>query len=425
MAKSSKSPVSAIAQAWKSEITQRPSILWRYALLVTVFYVTIFIRAYQTFLTAPADWLDYGQRLHSLWMWINGAGSAPWGVIWLAPLFRLFPYGQTLLVGMALLLASGGVAATRLAGPSKFRFVIPLIYWLHFPILLSLSNGFHDETAIPPLALWAMAGLEGNRYWGWPFLLLALTLSPLGAAVGAGIAVVWILESKLIRGVLLLGLSPFLLLYRLPETWGMGFHPERILWLILSWGVLAGLPLLTWRRAIGVLPLMAFAVVVETGTEVVHWILAWSFFGFWCLPEALPVFWDRIKRHRQRALILSAIAMIAPLGIWALATRPDPAVVERSVWLSQDVFHTLSGQGSWRVPEPYLPALARRETITTDLSKSTQASCVILDVEVEPQTRSMRAVLLEEGFHEAWSCREFMVFERGLAGCLSKRPECR
>jgi uncharacterized membrane protein len=108
----------------------------------------------------------------------------------LAPVYRLFPFAQTLLVAQAVLIAGSVVPITRIALQRLGRAggsAIGVAYGLSFGIQSAVYTDFHEMAFAAPLMALAGAAYLRRRWWavaGWTALLL-LVKEDLGITVAA------------------------------------------------------------------------------------------------------------------------------------------------------------------------------------------------------------------------------------------------
>ncbi|GAB4445303.1 MAG: hypothetical protein OHK0015_47440 [Chloroflexi bacterium OHK40] len=97
-----------------------------------------------------------------------------------APLYALWPDPRTLLIGQALLAASGAIPAYRLAGRRLGSpwagLAVALIYLLYPVAQTGVLFDFHGDTLAMPLLLWSVEALD-RRAWRAYILWLALALA--------------------------------------------------------------------------------------------------------------------------------------------------------------------------------------------------------------------------------------------------------
>lgn len=113
----------------------------------------------------------------------------------LAPAYWLFPYGQTLLVAQALLIAVSVVPITRLAVErlgTRVGWTVAVMYGLAFGLAGAVVADFHEVAfAVPILAMAGVAFVE-QRYsaviwWSLPLLLVKEDMGVTVAAVGVAL----------------------------------------------------------------------------------------------------------------------------------------------------------------------------------------------------------------------------------------------
>jgi len=146
-----------------------------------------------------------------------------------APLYRISPYPETLLILQAFGLTAGGVAVfylVRSYGQENGRIgweaaLAPWVYWLYFPVRNANCFDFHPEVFMLPLFLWGAVGVYSKQKLHKSLAVFALFLS-MGAKesaplVAVGIGLAWVVGAAPLHarhftrrlGVVLCGLGMF------------------------------------------------------------------------------------------------------------------------------------------------------------------------------------------------------------------------
>jgi hypothetical protein len=130
------------------------------------------------------------------------------------------------------------------------------------------------------------------------------------------------------------------------------------------------------------------------------------------------------------------------IGAWGgLVMVHSAPLSDHSHWLSGEVLPCLSFETSIAASEPIASHLISRDWVNTlpeiKMSDSRvpasekEVDCVLVDSSLPNGLMSGEEVkqwskgLLDFGYHEVWGCRDFRVFEHGVAGCLKCVPRCR
>ncbi len=127
-------------------------------------------------------------------------------LLWIfAPLYRVSPYPETLLILQAFGLTAGGVAVFYLVR-SYFQengrigweaALAPWVYWLYFPVRNANCFDFHPEVFMLPLFLWGAVGVYSKQKFhkilGVFALLLSMGAKESAPLVAVGIGLAWVL----------------------------------------------------------------------------------------------------------------------------------------------------------------------------------------------------------------------------------------
>ncbi len=106
-----------------------------------------------------------------------------------APLWRVWPSPEMLLVSQAVIVATGAVPAYLLArrwlGDERLGLAFAGVYLLYIPLQYATLFDFHPVTLAAPLLLWAIWAAETERIWAFAGFaaLAALTQEQVGLAV--------------------------------------------------------------------------------------------------------------------------------------------------------------------------------------------------------------------------------------------------
>lgn len=154
--------------------------------------------------------LDKYANLQSPIVDIKGPGYNLWGdhfhpiLVVLAPLYRLFPSGLTLLIAQAALFAWSAYPVTRFARArigAAAGTVVGLAYALSWGLTNAVWSQFHEIAfGVPLLAFGLVAYLEGRRRTAWILIaLLVFVKEDMGLTVFAFAGIAWLLEYREVR----------------------------------------------------------------------------------------------------------------------------------------------------------------------------------------------------------------------------------
>lgn len=221
--------------SWKRKLSLRPlSTLLDAFFLVGCFWAFASIQLLKRFVTGG----DLAIPLNAIWNLSHGYGyvaSMKNGKHFLldhqdplfmlvAPLFKLFPYAETLLIVQAFMLASGGIAVFYLA-EKYFRSeettvhwvpaFAPLMYWMSRLVRKPNLFDFHQGIFLLPLFLFGLAGIFSEkktaRALGVLAFLLALLAKETAGPIAIGIAIALLLGAAPKRTLFVTSFSLFLI----------------------------------------------------------------------------------------------------------------------------------------------------------------------------------------------------------------------
>lgn len=405
----------------------------------------------------------------------------------LAPLFRVIPRPETLLFAQAFGLAAGGPALfylgrARLGREHWAPAALPWLYWFYLPLRNANAFDFHPEVFMLPLFLWTFVGFESERRWGRALGLVAL-VAAFGAkesagVVAVGIGIAWALSggasSRHSRwfGAALAAAGAALFSYDVmvvPRILGsdyayLGFYKrfgegigdvliapltqpgyflsqlidrERLNFLFWTLAPLGFLPLFAWRAAVAALPpyLMLFLTEGDQRVRIIfHYGIEPGSALFWALPIGLAAFARRFGW--KRAGIWMLFWSFACLGPGELTRARGYSPIPHSQWLAAEVMPCLNAEAATAASDRLIPHLATRAWISYPDRLQQQPSgepvrCVVTDLRLGnnwPLGRGgverVLAGLPDQGYREAWRCRDFSVYELGTSGCLRCVPNC-
>lgn len=285
----------------------------------------------------------------------------------IAPVYRIFPAAQTLLVAQAVLVGLSiipiGRAALRILG-TRNGIAVTLAYGLSFGIQSAIYVDFHEMAFAAPLIAWAGDAYLRRRWHAVAAWLLPLLLvkEDLGITVAvAGIVVAWCGARRVGYGLIAAGLAGFALtvFVIIPAFgaggfgyWGAvgltGSGPGAFTNLFARWDIkivtlvatfgITGFLALRSRWAILVIPTLGWRFI---GEKTAYWGTGWHYslvlmpIVFIALLDALPALrtgarrWLAVYTARAPAVTLvvaAALCLIFPLRTLAQADtwRPGP-----------------------------------------------------------------------------------------------------
>jgi hypothetical protein len=487
----------ALWSAWRAAVELAPSrALWGAAFAVGCLYLWVALVRHYAF---DSHGWDLGIFTNAMWNLTHGNGyvsSLKGGInlfadhqsplYWvLAPVFRLAPSPETLLVVQAFGLAAGGPALYHLARERFGRAhwaaaALPWLYWSYLPLRYANAFDFHPEVFMLPLFLWAFVAFasprSGARWLGVLALAAALGAKESAAVVAIGLGVAWVLSSPhpwrgRWPGAAIAAAGVAVLLFDLkavPRLFGsdyayMGLYQrfgggiadvllapflqpvfffsqvlnlDRLQFLFWTLAPLGFLPLFAWRAALAALPvyLMLFLTAGDQRVQAhFHYGIEPGTALMWALPFGLAAFAGRFGGRRSALWVL----------FWALAClRPFEAgwtrfyeMTAHSRWVASDALPCIDRTASMSATDVLIPHLATRDWIAYPYALEQRdgkpVSCVVTDLKLNNWpigsggVERVLAGLPASGYREVYRCRSFTVYERDGAGCLRCKPECR
>lgn len=481
-----------LAQAWVRAVAQAPArCLWSASAVVGAALAWIALLRHWAF---ESHGHDIGIFTNAIWNLTHGNGyvsSIKDGInlfadhqsplFWLlAPLFRIAPHPETLIVAQAFGLAAGGPALYYLARNPLGRehwapAVLPWLYWSYLPLRNANAFDFHPEVFMLPLFLWAFVGFASERPWARGLGLLAL-VGALGAkesapVVGAGIGLAWMLIGRRAwPGLALAAASVAVFFFDVKvvprllgseyaylgayQRFGGGIGDvllapftqpgfffsqvidrERLIFLFWTLAPLGFLPLFDWRVALAALPPYLMLFLTEGDQRVAtnfHYGIEPASALFWALPLGLAAFARRFGW--ESAAIWMLVWGVAAHGPGELARVQRLHEVPHAAWLDQ-ALRCLDPQAPLAASGTLAAQLATRPWVSYPDQLERKPSgervpCVVIDRAVtnwplaDAAVQGVIAGLPAQGYREVYRCHEFRVFELGEAGCLRCRPHC-
>lgn len=403
-----------------------------------------------------------------------------------APVFWAIPRPETLLLVQSVGLAAGGPALyyltrKRFGVGSWAPAALPWIYWTYLPLRNASTFDFHPEVFMLPLFLWAFAAFESSR--GRVRLLGALALvGALGAkesagVVAAGIGIAWALaywkhsarDRWLGVGLAAAGAAVFMFdVTVVPKVFGGGYaymnlygrfgggitdvvlapFTEPVLFLsqlfdrarlnFLFWTLapLGFLPLFNWRAALAALPpyLMLFLSEGDQRVRIVfHYGIEPGTALFWALPFGLAAF---ARRYGWKAAGMWMLFWsVACLGPSEMMRARDYDQTPHAHWLATQAMPCINADAPTAATDVLVPHLATRRWISypdklIQLPTDNPVRCVVTDRDVDnwpigkDGLERVLAGLPGKGYHRAWSCAGFSVYQLGTSECLRCTPSC-
>jgi uncharacterized membrane protein len=490
----------SLARAWLAAIARSPArTLWGTTAVMAVFLFWVALLRHRAFETHG---FDLGIFTNAIWNLTHGNGyvsSVKGGtnllsdhqspLFWLlAPLFRLAPWPETLLVVQALGLTAGGPALYYL-GRAQFGrehwapAALPWLYWTWLPLRNASAFDFHPEVFMLPLFLWAFVGFASGRGWARALGLLAL-VGAFGAkesagVVAAGIGVAWALtggigprQSRWL-GVALAAAGVALFFFDVkvvPRFFGGDYaymnlytrfggdigsvilapftqpayflsqvmNLERLNFLFWTLAPLGFLPLFNWRAAAAAIPpyLMLFLSEGDQRVRIIfHYGIEPGAALFWALPLGLAAFSQRFGwRYSGIWMLFCCLAFLGPSElIRARGYLRTP----HAQWLATEALPCLNKEAAMAASDVLIPHLASRPWISyLDLLEQRPSGgpvlCVVTDLDTRIDNwplgkRGVEKVLASlpgQGYREAYRCGTFSVFELRSSRCLRCVPRC-
>ena len=487
-----------LAAAWRGALERAPArALWGAAAAVGSLLFWLALVRHRAF---ESHAYDIGIFTNAIWNLTHGYGyvsSIKGGInlfadhqsplFWaLAPLFRLAPWPETLLLVQAFGLAAGGPALFYLA---RARFgaahwagaALPWLYWCYLPLRKANAFDFHPEVFMLPLFLWAFAAFTAQRPWvkalGVLALAAALGSKETAAVVATGIGIAWALTSaaeswrKAWPGLALAlaGIAVFVFdLKVVPRFFGddyayLGLYDqfgggvanvllapftqpamffshlvsyERLHFLFWTLAPLGFLPLFAWRAALAALPayLMLFLTDGDQRVRIVfHYGIEPGTALFWALPFGLAAFAARFGwRSAGLWMLFWALACLQPREAgWARLHE----MTDHKQWLHAQALPCLDPQAPLAATGSLAAHLATRRWISLPEARQQQpggapVGCVVTDARLDNwplkplDFEYLVAGLPAEGYREAYRCRSFSVHRLEGAACLRCTPQC-
>lgn len=404
----------------------------------------------------------------------------------LAPLFWLVPKPETLLFAQAFGLAAGGpalyyLARSRFGSAHWASAALPWVYWAYLPLRNANAFDFHPEVFMLPLFLWAFVAFAsartGIRLLGVVAVIAALAAKESASVVAVGIGVSWALSSGADsrRGrsagiaLAIAGLAVFLFdvkvvpsffggdyaymslyggfgggivdLLTAPFTQPTHFFSqlidrERLNFLFWTLAPLGFLPLFAWRAALAALPpyLMLFLSEGDQRVRLVfHYGIEPGTALFWALPLGLAGFAQRFGWKAAGTWMM--VWVLACHGATELARARSYDRYVEAGWLAKQALPCLSPDAPMAASDSLTPHLATRDWISypdqlLEQPSGKPVSCVVTDLSLDnwplgrQGTSRVVAGLTSQGYHKAWQCNEFKVYERAGAACMRCTPQC-
>lgn len=486
-------------RAWERWLGTRPKVaLCGGAAAVAALWAAVSLRRHGSYGSGAAD---LGIFTNAIWNLTHGNGyvsSVKDGIslfadhqspiFWLlAPLFRLFPAPETLLVAQAAGLAAGGIAIHYLARQYRgggASAALPILYWAYLPVRNANAFDFHPEVLMLPLFLCALTGLQSPavraRLLGVSALILALGCKESAGPVATGIGMAWIagagpertrqftrrigwalaaigvavflFDTKAVPA--LLGTEyPYMSNYR-HFGGGLGqvllapllhpltflshvFGPARLRFLAWTLAPLGFLPLLHWRCFLAAVPgyLMLFLGEGDHRVSTIyHYGIEPGVGLFWATAAVLGPFLE----GRFRLLPRQAVGWIL---FWSLAAFGRSELYRVRVhapsphhqWLSAELVPSIRADARVAASGALVPHLATRLWVH-HLPRIEKADCVIWDPEINnwplntEEAKVLEARLAQQSFRETFRCGKLRVFESSaadIAPCLVRSPDCK
>lgn len=438
---------------WSDQVFPNSALLVTIlALLVGAFWSVVSIKKHDAFQTSN---FDLGIFTNALWNLTHGFGyvSAPKGGInlfidhqsfsflFLAPIFWLFPWPETLLIIQGVGLALGAIplycmGKQYLDGQNFLAFLLPIIYWSYFPIRNANAFEFHPEVLMLPSFLATIACFQSeskkNRWLGAGFLILSLGMKESAGPVACGIGLGWILgagpkatqkfTTKLGWGVCLVGLLTFIFdIVLFPRLFNFKYYyfsyygkanssiPEvffsavqsplhffehifdhlrkQFLYHLLK--PLGFLPVLNLSAAVASLPGLFMLFMTEGHHRIsliYHYAIEPSIGLFWALPGGIVKFSSLfISRKSYRWIVPGWMILWTILGHKVSEIRRyfSYQITDHVKWIKSEVIPCIDPHVSIAATDPWGPHLVTRHWIESlnDLSspRPHPVSCIIID----------------------------------------------
>jgi uncharacterized membrane protein len=483
---------------WSGRLEARPAFtLWGAAILVGTGWAMASLLRHWSF---GSHSFDLGIFTNAIWNLVHGHGyisslkdgmnlfadhQSP--LFWLlAPVFKLFPFPETLLVAQGLGLALGGVAVCFLGRQYLrrghwFLTALPLIYWLYLPIRNANAFDFHPEVFLLPLFLAGILGMQGSsarsRILGGVAFVLALGAKESAPPILTGIGIAWLLGASpqsaraftrrvapvlIVAGILVFyidlrvvpqlfekeyayqdaykhfGISPgdiFLSPIAKPELfWSQILGAARLKFLFWTLAPLAFLPLFNGRVFLVSIPAYLMLFLSQGDLRVglhFHYGIEPSVGLFWALPGALLAL--EKKRVGRWLMVWVAFWVLAASGRSEMYRIRNHLGTSHSRWLAREVIPRVDPAVSLAASDSLVPHLATRPWIRNLSNIRAQdgkiVACILVDTGVDngplspDELSGLEGFLRGLGYRQRWACRSVRVFERDVP-CLSSLPEC-
>jgi len=362
-------------------------------------------------------------------------------VFWLwAPLYRLIPRVETLLVSQSLLLALGGIAVfylgrQSLGEKSLAAAFLPFVYWLN-PAVISANNfEFHPEIIILPSGLCALCAIQSDQKWiRWfslvPFLLFWAGKESTGPLM-AGIGLSFLLgassnSQKKRKGVLgffliILGFLSFYLctqwvprffggayahsgtyhqlgnslfeiltspIYRPKVFWSTVFEPARFRFFWYMLFPLAFFPLLSWKYYPSFfVPLLMLFMMGDSSRLYprFHYGIESSVGLFWALPLGVIFLRTRTRffQSEWRIVVLLLACTVLSMRQNQIYHARIFTKSDHLAWFEKEVLPQVNLASALSVPTNILPHLSNRPWVShiPELRKGNGelVNCVFID----------------------------------------------
>lgn len=261
----------------------------------------------------------------------------------LAPVYRLFPHAQTLLLAQVALIAVSAYVITSLAirtigrplGPA-LGVVFGVLYTVSFGVQAAVVAEFHEVAFAAPLLALAGAAYVERRWsavvgWSLPLLLVKEDMGLTVAVIGG---LLWLAGERR-RGIALglAGLAAFLLVvgvlipafgnggYAYADNLGQGGNPLGTLLqgadtkasTVLLTLAVSGFAALLSPWALLVLPTLAWRF---TGNVPYYWGTEWHY-SLVLMPIVFTAALDAVRRHRWAVWSVGIAAVVAALSLTA------------------------------------------------------------------------------------------------------------
>lgn len=423
---------------WNELIEQKPrATLWLTALCSTVLLSLSSLRRHWAYGSGA---YDLGIFTNAIWNLTHGIGyvssvkfsstvseralnlfadhQSP--VFWLfAPLFKLFPYPETLLILQAAAISTGGVALYWLGRQylkneyKAWASALPLLYWAYLPTRNANAFDFHPEVTMLPLFLWAILGLQSEtikaRLLGLTALIVGLGAKESAGPVAFGVGLAWLACAapeqtrsfcrKMGVALMAIGVAVFYVdTHLVPQMFGGSyvyssnysqfgdgvsgiilsfftkpvfflsyfFGKARLKFLLWTLGPLSFLPLIGWQAFLAALPGYAMLFLSEGDQRLnlqFHYATEASIGLFWATALALTKVSRRPSpRPRQLAwaMLICALVFFGRSELFRIRKFSPTAHTQ---WLQRKVLPCVNPTASLATTGALVPHLATRPWI--------------------------------------------------------------